>query len=50
MKDAQKKNSFKSVLINKCQDEFDKADIYEDWKVEKASYEEKKGEMSEKDR
>ena len=50
MKQAQKQNSFKHALLNKCQDEFDKADIYEDWKVDMSSFEEKKAEMTDKDK
>jgi translation initiation factor 4G len=44
--DATKKNSFKRTLLEKCQDEFDKQDIYVDWKKEKAEYEEKKSTMT----
>lgn len=46
MSDANKANSFKRLLLNKCEDEFNKQDIYVDWKKEKAEYEEKKGTMS----
>lgn len=47
--DANKQNSFKRSLLNKCEDEFNKQDIYVDWKTEKASYEESKGSMSAKE-
>ena len=40
--DANKRNSFKRSLLNKCEDEFNKQDIYADWKVEKATYEQTK--------
>ncbi|KAG7345792.1 MIF4G domain containing protein [Nitzschia inconspicua] len=46
MSDANKSNSFKRLLLNKCEDEFNKQDIYVDWKKEKAEYEQKKGTMS----
>jgi translation initiation factor 4G len=46
MSDANKANSFKRLLLNKCEDEFNKQDIYVDWKKEKAEYEEKKSTMS----
>lgn len=42
MSDANKRNSFKRSLLNKCEDEFNKQDIYADWKVEKATYEKTK--------
>jgi translation initiation factor 4G len=45
--DASKHNSFKRSLLNKCQDEFNKQDIYEDWKKEKASYLETKDSLTE---
>jgi translation initiation factor 4G len=44
--DATKKNSFKSSLLNKCEVEFNKQDIYEDWKTEKREYEAKKSSMT----
>jgi translation initiation factor 4G len=37
--DAHKKNSFKRSLLNKCEEEFNKQDIYEDWKEAKKAYE-----------
>jgi translation initiation factor 4G len=46
MSDANKANSFKRLLLNKCEDEFTKQDIYVDWKKEKAEYEEKKSTMT----
>ena len=45
--DAVKQNSFKRSLLNKCQDEFDKQDIYVGWKEEKKAYEENKASMTE---
>lgn len=39
---AKKKNSFKRSLLNKCEDEFKKQDIYVDWKKEMKEYEEGK--------
>ena len=45
--DARKKNSFKRSLLNKCEEEFNKQDIYVDWKKEKAAYLEKKSSLSE---
>lgn len=45
--DAHKQNSFKRSLLNKCQDEFDKQDIYLGWKEEKKAYEENKASMTE---
>jgi translation initiation factor 4G len=48
--DASKQNSFKRSLLNKCEDEFSKQDIYVDWKKEKAAYEESKGALSESER
>lgn len=47
--DANKQNSFKRSLLNKCEDEFTKQDIYEDWKKEEAEYKQQKTSMSEKD-
>jgi translation initiation factor 4G len=44
--DAKKENSFKRTLLNKCEEEFNKNDIYEDWKKEKKEYEEKKKSMT----
>lgn len=48
--DAAKKNSFKRSLLNKCEEEFVKQDIYADWKKEKQDYEENKNGMSESER
>jgi translation initiation factor 4G len=50
MSDAVKQNSFKRSLLNKCQDEFDKQDIYVGWKEEKKAYEESKSSMTEAER
>lgn len=44
--DATKQNSFKRSLLNKCEDEFRKQDIYEGWKEEKTEYEAKKSTLS----
>jgi translation initiation factor 4G len=49
MSDAVKQNSFKRSLLNKCQDEFDKQDIYVDWKREKKAYEESKSSLTEQE-
>ena len=48
--DATKQNSFKRSLLNKCEDEFNKQDIYVDWKKEKAAYEESKKQLTEGER
>ena len=45
--DAAKKNSFKRSLLNKCEEEFNKQDIYVDWKAEKKAYEETKSSLAE---
>lgn len=50
MSDATKQNSFKRSLLNKCEDEFNKQDIYVDWKKEKAAYEENKSNLAESER
>lgn len=47
--DANKQNSFKRSLLNKCEDEFNKQDIYEDWKKEEAEYKANMASMSAKD-
>ena len=47
---AAKMNTFKRSLLNKCEDEFNKQDIYTDWKVEKKEYDKTKGSLSERDR
>ncbi|GAX12806.1 translation initiation factor 4G [Fistulifera solaris] len=44
--DANKKNSFKRSLLNKCEEEFNKQDIYVEWKEEKKAYEETKSSLS----
>lgn len=46
---ATKMNTFKRSLLNKCEDEFNKQDIYTEWKVEKKEYEKKKASMPEKE-
>ena len=48
--DANKNNSFKRSLLNKCEDEFNKKDIYEEWQTEKAAYEENKANLTEAER
>lgn len=47
---ATKMNTFKRSLLNKCEDEFNKQDIYTDWKAEKKAYEKEKAKLSEKER
>jgi len=47
--DANKQNSFKRSLLNKCEDEFLKQDIYVDWKKENSTYAESKGSLSAKE-
>lgn len=49
-KNGLKNNSFKSILLNKCQDEFKKKDIYDEWRIEKKAYEEQKDSFSESER
>mmetsp|Transcript_7134 Transcript_7134/g.11294 ORF Transcript_7134/g.11294 Transcript_7134/m.11294 type:complete len:1094 (-) Transcript_7134:624-3905(-) len=44
--DASKHNSFKRSLLNKCQDEFSKKDIYDDWTKEMDTYKENKKTMT----
>jgi translation initiation factor 4G len=43
--DANKANSFKRSLLNKCEDEFNKQDIYADWKKEMAEFEKTKSNL-----
>jgi translation initiation factor 4G len=47
---ATKMNTFKRSLLNKCEDEFKKQDIYTDWKLEKKEYEKNKADLSDKER
>lgn len=47
---AIKMNTFKRSLLNKCEDEFNKGDIYTDWKTDKKEYEKQKASMSESER
>ena len=47
--DATKQNSFKRSLLNKCEDEFNKQDIYVDWKKEKQAYDETKSTLTERE-
>jgi hypothetical protein len=44
--DSTKQNSFKRSLLNKCEDEFNKQDIYVDWKTEKAAHEASKSTLT----
>lgn len=46
---AKKKNSFKRSLLNKCEDEFKKQDIYVDWKKDNKEFEETKSTLTPKD-
>ena len=50
MSDASNQNSFRRSLLNKCEDEFNKQDIYVDWKKEKAVYEETKSKLTSAER
>ena len=43
-------NTFTLSLLKKCDDEFNKQDIYTDWKVEKMEYEKKKASFTEEKR
>lgn len=47
---ATKMNTFKRSLLNKCEDEFNKQDIYTDWKAEKKEYEKNKASLTEKEK
>ena len=48
--DASKKNSFKRSLLNKCESEFNKQDIYVDWKKDKQEYEAAKSTFTDAER
>jgi translation initiation factor 4G len=48
--DAAKKNTFKRSLLNKCEEEFNKQDIYEGWKKEWKEYEASKSKLTEAER
>jgi translation initiation factor 4G len=48
--DAAKFNAFKRSLLNKCEEEFLKEDIYTEWEAEKASYEMSKASLTEAER
>jgi hypothetical protein len=48
--DASKQNRFKHSLLNKCEDEFNKQDIYADWKAEKKAHGESKSSLTDKER
>ena len=45
-----KENSFRRSLLNKCEDEFDKQDIYVNWKEEMAEYQASKDSLTESER
>ena len=45
VKDMNKQNNFKRILLYKCEDEFNKKDIYDEWKKEKKTYEEHKSNL-----
>ncbi len=47
---ATKMNTFKRSLLNKCEDEFNKQDIYTDWKAEKKEYDKSKASLTEKEK
>ena len=49
-KDGNKKKSFKGILFNKCQDEFNKKNLYNDWNVEKKEFDGKKTNFTESER
>ena len=46
---AVKMNTFKRSLLNKCEDEFNKQDIYTSWKTEMKEYQKEKVKLSEKE-
>jgi hypothetical protein len=48
--DGIKQNSFKRSLLNKCEDEFNKQDIYVHWKEEMAEYQATKDILAESER
>lgn len=48
--DANKQNSFKRSLLNKCEDEFNKQDMHVAWKKEKKEYDETKSKLTETQR
>ena len=48
--DGVKQNSFKRSLLNKCEDEFNKQDIYVHWKEEMAEYQATKDSLTESER
>ena len=48
--DVLRSNSFKAILLKKCEGEFNKKNIYDGWKEEKKAYEAEKGKLSERDR
>jgi translation initiation factor 4G len=49
-KDGSKRNSFKVILLNKCQDEFTKKNIYVAWRIEKKAHDAQKGSLKEPER
>jgi len=44
-KDSTKANSFKSILLNKCEDEFKKQDIFVTWQSDKKAYDKSKSKL-----
>jgi len=50
IKDSKKANSFKSILLNKCEDEFKKQDIFVEWKKEKTTYDARRSNLSDSER
>jgi len=48
--DGTKKNGFKRILLNECEDEFNKQNIFADWKKEKREFDENKLSYPEKER
>ena len=51
-KSGNKDNSFIGILLDKCEDEFEKQNHYDDWKKEKKAYEDEKrqGKLTERER
>lgn len=50
IKDGSKKNSFRATLLEKCQQEFQKQNIYDDWRKEKEEFDQTKDTLSESER
>ena len=49
-KDGDKCNSFRGILLNKCEDEFMKQNIYDGWKQEKKEYDVKKNSLPDREK